>query len=108
MTAQILIAESEAQFQARLIEYAISRGWEWMHIGRTGKYSANGAKGTLGTGWPDLTLVRGTRLIFAELKSQRAPVPDAYQQKVLLILSDVAEVYHWRPSDWPMILEVLL
>jgi len=109
MTAQILIAESEAQFQARLIEYAISRGWEWMHIGRTGKYSANGAKGTLGTGWPDLTLVRGPRLIFAELKSQKAPPPPLEQQHVLLRLSEVGvETYHWRPSDWPMILEVLL
>ena len=108
MNAPILIDETEAAFQARLIEYAISRGWEWMHIGRTGKYSPNGAKGTLGTGWPDLTLVRGTRLIFAELKSQRAPIPGPEQQKVLLILSDAAEVYHWRPSDWPMILEVLL
>jgi hypothetical protein len=53
-------------------------------------------------------MVRGTRLIFAELKSQRAPIPTSEQQKVLLVLSDVAEVYHWRPSDWPMILEVLL
>jgi hypothetical protein len=108
MTAPILIDETEAAFQARLIEYALSRGWEWMHIGRTGKYTANGAKGTLGTGWPDLTMVRGTRLIFAELKAQRAPIPGAEQQRVLLILSDAAEVYHWRPSDWPMILEVLL
>jgi hypothetical protein len=108
MTVPILIDETEAAFQARLISYAVGRGWEWMHIGRTGKYAANGAKGTLGTGWPDLTLVRGTRLIFAELKAQRAPIPGAEQQRVLLILSDAAEVYHWRPSDWPMILEVLL
>jgi hypothetical protein len=106
--ATILIDETEAAFQARLIDYALSRGWEWMHIGRTGKYTANGAKGTWGTGWPDLTLVRGTRLIFAELKSQRASLPPPEQQRVLLILSDAAEVYHWRPSDWPMILEVLL
>ena len=103
----ILIDESEAAFQARLIDYALSRGWEWMHIGRTGKYTANGAKGTLGTGWPDLTLVRGTRLIFAELKSQRAPMTGEAQRQVLLILGDVAEVYIWRPSDWPMILDVL-
>lgn len=43
---------TEAEFQKQVLDLALSLGWQWMHIGRVGKYTANGAKGTLGTGWP--------------------------------------------------------
>jgi hypothetical protein len=101
------IEESETAFQHRVTQLAEDLGWEWMHIGRTGKYVANGAKGTLGSGWPDLTLLRGGRLIFAELKAQKGPPPSVTQQLVLGRLSHAAESYVWRPSDWPQILHLL-
>jgi len=103
----ILIAESETAFQHRVTQLAEDLGWEWMHIGRVGKYAANGAKGTLGSGWPDLTLLRGSRVIFAELKAQKAPPLTVTQQLVLGRLSQATEAYIWRPSDWPQILHVL-
>jgi hypothetical protein len=52
-----------------------------------------------GVGWPDLTLVRGEQLIFAELKSDRGRLTDQ-QQVWLEVLGKVAEVYEWRPCDW--------
>ena len=103
----IIIEESETAFQHRVTQLAEDLGWEWLHIGRVGKYVANGAKGTLGSGWPDLTLLRGSRLVFAELKAQKGPGPSVTQKLVLGRLSMAAESYVWRPSDWPQILHVL-
>lgn len=100
--------ESESVFQRRVTELAEQHGWEWMHVGRVGKYAPNGAKGTLGIGWPDLTLLRGDTLVFAELKAQKAPPPTVSQQLVLARLGETgAGVFVWRPSDWPLILDVL-
>jgi hypothetical protein len=104
----MIIPQSEAEFQQRVVQYAEEHGWHWMHIGRTGKYVANGAKGTLGKGWPDLVLVRGEQLIFAELKSQDAGPTPQHQLDVLNVLSAVATSTHiWRPSQLALIMDVL-
>ena len=103
----LVIDLTEAEFQRQVTEVAVREGWDWMHIGRIGKYTPNGAKGTLGTGWPDLVLVRGPRLIFAELKAQKAGITPQRQREVLSLLSQAAETHIWRPSDLPLILEVL-
>jgi len=52
------------------------------------------------SGYPDLTLVRKGRLIFVELKREKAKVTPE-QQKWLDDLRAVpfVEVYVWRPSD---------
>ena len=100
------ISETESQFQARVTTVAEEFGWEWMHVGRVGKHVPNGAKGTLGRGWVDLVLVRESRIIFAELKADDGQVT-AEQHRVLGILSEAAECYVWRPSQWSLILEVL-
>jgi hypothetical protein len=52
-----------------------------------------------GKGWPDLTLTRGDRLIFAELKSAKGRLTEE-QQEWLRALQNAAEVHVWRPSDW--------
>lgn len=52
-------------------------------------------------GFPDLTMVKGGRVIFVELKSAK-PKPTDEQQKWLDALSAVGrpvEVYVWRPAD---------
>ena len=98
---------TESEWQQKVLLAALKLGWQTMHIGRTGKHQAVGAKGTLGIGWPDLTLVKGGRLIFAELKGQKAPPPTAAQKQVLHQLSRWAEVYVWRPSDFGLVLDTL-
>jgi hypothetical protein len=62
--------------------------------------------GPLGKGWPDLVLIRGDRMIMAELKSQKG-VLTSEQKEVHLQLMDICRVYVWRPSDFNLILEVL-
>lgn len=107
MTLFQAVPMTEAEFQRRVTEHAESLGWEWMHVGRVGKYAPNGAKGTLGRGWPDLLFCRGDRLFVAELKEQNAPPPSTDQHRVLSVLSYAVPVYVWRPTDWALILEVL-
>ena len=98
---------TETEFQKQVVRIAEEFGWEWMHIGRTGKHVPNGAKGTLGPGWPDLLLVRGDRLVIAELKAEKAPPPTQQQFRVLAQFRGVAMTYVWRPSQMNLILEVL-
>lgn len=54
-------------------------------------------------GLPDLLLVRGDRLIWAELKAQDG-VTSAEQREWIARLRAAGEtVYVWRPNDWPEI-----
>lgn len=98
-------------FLARVTDYARHRQWSWMHIqpglNERGRYRTP-VSGPLGSGWPDLVLVRNGRLIFAELKAQSRK-PTGLQETVLGVLSSIplAEVYVWRPSDWELIMETL-
>lgn len=96
---------NESEWQRTVTDYAESLGWDWLHIGRVGKYQANGAKGTLGKGFPDLLLVRRSQVLFVELKQQGESLkPD--QQKVALKLSETN--YHvWRPSDMALMADTL-
>jgi len=59
-------------------------------------------------GFPDLVLVRGDKVIFAELKSERGRVRPE-QRMWLDALEKVrkVEVCLWRPNDWDRIVELL-
>lgn len=101
---------SESQFQSQVQELATLYGWEYMHI-RPG-LNQRGAwrtpiSGTLGAGWPDLILVRGQQMIFAELKSEKGKLT-APQVKVLNALEATGHpVFCWRPSDWDDVVRIL-
>ena len=64
-------------------------------------------------GWPDLTLCRGARLLFLELKTQKGKLSFA-QREWLDDLETVAmsnpgvEAHCFRPSDMPTIRELLV
>lgn len=105
------IQQTEAQFQAAVQDYATLNGWSWMHIQKALNdrgYWRTPITGQLGKGWPDLVLVRNTRLLFVELKGEHGKVT-GIQSEVLGVLTAVpcAEVYVWRPSDWPLIMQTL-
>lgn len=103
---------SEALFMGQVTDLATRRGWRWLHIepGLTdrGRYRTP-VKGSLGPGWPDLILIRGQRIIAAELKSQKGKPPTPKQADVLATIeaTGMAETYVWKPSDWDEI-EVIL
>lgn len=92
---------SEAALQSAILELAKLLGWRCAHFRpaqtRTGRWltpvSADGA------GFPDLLMARGQVLIAAELKADKGRLTPA-QTEWLDALSNVCDVYVWRPADW--------
>lgn len=93
------LAMPEVAWQRMVCDLAELRGWRWHHQHYSKRSPA---------GWPDLVLVRGPRLVAAELKSERGRVRP--EQRVWLdALAAVpgVETYLWRPSAWAQVQAVL-
>jgi len=82
--------------------------WTWAHFrpAMTSKGWRTPVSGPMGAGFVDLVLVRGDRLVMAELKSQHGRLTPE-QRTVLDLLRPAVEVHVWRPSDLEIALEVL-
>jgi hypothetical protein len=98
---------TEADFLEQVTQLATLLGWSYLHLrpAMTRDSWRTPISGPLGKGWPDLVLIRERdhRLIFAELKRDKAE-PTPAQVDVLQRLSEVAaEVFLWRPVDWPQV-----
>lgn len=112
-----MLAESEEAFQTKLLLGARFLGWRDYHTHDSRRSKA---------GFPDLTLTRGVRLIFAELKAdaeqRRATLADVAARPewlrsrsitneqaawLMALAATPAEVYVWRPADWDQIMKVL-
>ena len=86
-------------FMPEVIAEADRNGWLWFH-----DYDSRRSRMS---GFPDLVMVRGDRLLIAELKvGYRKPSPE---QRVWLdaLGATAAEVFTWWPKDWPEIRRVL-
>lgn len=93
------LSMTEVAWQRMVCDPAELRGWRWHHQHYSKRSPA---------GWPDLVLVRGPRLVAAELKSERGRVHP--EQRVWLdALAAVpgVETYLWRPSAWAQVQAVL-
>ncbi len=99
---------TEAEWMAQVVDVANIYGWSWAHFrpAQTRHGWRTPVSGPLGEGWPDLTLVKGRRLIFAELKRRSTRVTPE-QSAVLAVLGIAAEVYVWRPDDIDDVVAVL-
>ena len=90
----VAVAEPlEADFQASVLELAGVHGWLGYHV-RESRGSC--------PGWPDLTLARADRLLFAELKRSGRRKPTDPQTAWLEALDKAQRVsaHVWRPADW--------
>ena len=98
------LAVSEKDFQAQLMEMVNIFGGKAYHAHDSRReVTQNGQRMLVGDkdarGFPDLTIVmRGGRLIFAELKSKKGHLSD-YQREWLEVLPG-HWTYLWRPVDW--------
>lgn len=107
-----LRAMTEAQFLNRVKYRARKHGWKLFHVhpalvgGPEGRMVTATTKD--GKGFPDCLLAKpGRQLIFAELKRETGVVaPEQWAWLELLIDSGQYAVV-WRPSDLPLIEEVL-
>jgi hypothetical protein len=91
----LLYAESEADFQSWVVDYARIRGWLCAHLRDSRRQDA--------VGLPDLILARNGLVILAELKSMTGAVKD--KQKPWLAASGN---HLWRPCDRAAVEAVLL
>lgn len=96
--------ETEAGFTTAVVNLAKLYGWLVYHALplRTARGWATGTQGD--PGLPDIVATKGGRVVFAELKVGRNPTTEA-QDAWLSRLAAVpaAEVFVWRPADWPAI-----
>ena len=89
---------TEKTFQAHIIQRAKDSGWMVYHTWRSIHSAA---------GFPDLVLVRDTRIYYAEIKTERGkltPGQTAWRDALRLAGQ---ETHVWRPSMWREIVEIL-
>lgn len=98
----------ETEFLGQVLELATLLGWHAAHFrpAQTARGWRTPVQGDLGKGFPDLVLVRGARLVFAELKGDKGKVTPE-QADVLAVFSYAAETYVWRPRDFEAIASTL-
>lgn len=94
-----MVGLSEKQFEAQVKDAAALFKWNRYHTTRSQWSPA---------GFPDEVLVRGRRIIFAELKAEKAQLKEDQRRWLWdLAATEKVEVYLWRPSSLNQIIEVL-
>ena len=107
----------ESDWRTTVIEYAELRGWRVYHVTDVRKR----LRSHTSIGFPDLVLARntyppgrlerltpnGSRIVFAELKTEKGETTDEQDAWLNLLKAADVEVYVWRPSDWFKVEELL-
>ena len=99
----------ERDFQKAVIDTARIYGWKIAHFRPAlTKHGWRTPVMADGQGFPDLTLVRGNELVFAELKSDHGrPTREQRHWVENLNRVQVVKARIWRPTDWNLIIETL-
>lgn len=89
---------SEKEFQSAVLELATLLDWRCYHTFDSRRSQS---------GWPDLVLAKGSRLLFIELKTDKGLLSVTQQVwlNALQQAGQFAEV--WRPKDWDRIEAIL-
>lgn len=100
---------TESAFQQQVVELARIRGWADFHVraGRTRDSWRVPGSGTMASGWPDLVLARGPRLLLVELKRDGGKLTSDQERVLGVLRATCAEVYVWKPVSWSEIEKVL-
>lgn len=101
-------AMTEAELLEGVLKLARMYGWRVAHFRpcQTGRGWRTPVQAD-GAGFPDLVMVRGSRIIVAELKRELGPSTDAQVAWLLAFEDAGVAAYTWRPSGIPEIAEVL-
>lgn len=89
---------SEKAFRATILELARMQGWLVYFTWRSDHSPS---------GFPDLVMVRGDQLVFAELKVAGGSLTPSQRQWLDCLAASGAQVCVWRPDDWEEIERVL-
>lgn len=90
---------TEAQWQNRVVGLARFYDWLVYHPPDNLPATKTGRRQRVTPGYPDLTLVRDTDLIFAELKTAKGRVSPDQHVWITALEATSAETYVWRPAD---------
>jgi Holliday junction resolvase len=90
---------TEREFQREILKLAKLLGWRYYHT-----YDSRRSN----KGFPDLVLVKGERVIFAELKSEKGKVKPEQVEWLEAIDNTPAEAYLWRPSELQRVADILI
>ncbi len=89
----------EGEFQASVVAFAESQGWLCYHT-----YDSRRST----PGFPDLVMLRGHRVVVAELKTGNKKTTPEQDRWSKAWLDAGAQAYEWRPGDESEIERVLL
>lgn len=99
----------ESAFQAQVLHLAALKGWRSAHFrtaqDKRGRWLT--AVAGDGKGFPDTVLLRGDRIVIAELKAELGRTTAEQREWLDAWRTAGAEVFIWRPSDFDHIVEVL-
>ena len=87
---------TETQLQTAIIHFAELSGWRIYHVTNVHKK----LRSHTSVGFPDLHMVRGRRIVYAELKDATKDTSVAQDAWEMVIQRTDAEYYLWRPADW--------
>jgi VRR-NUC domain len=87
----------EKQLQKTMEEMLTFLGWLWFHA--PDNRPINGRIQNIKAGFPDLIAVRGTRMVYIELKTMTGKVSPDQERWHTALRRAGAEVYVWRPCD---------
>ena len=97
-----LIEPSEKQFQDAVVDFARINGWDRIfHAPRGGTGGRVHANYPESSGFPDLVMVRGHRLVMIELKARKGRLSEKQKGWLdALRVVPAVEVHVFRPDDW--------
>jgi hypothetical protein len=92
---------TEDQLKAAVIDLAHLLGWRVAHFRPA--QTVHGWRTPVeadGKGFPDLVLVRGPWVLFAELKGDKGKLSDEQGEWLTALNAATPHVYVWTPSHW--------
>lgn len=102
---------SEEEFLVAVVGLAHRHGWLVHH--QRPAWTKKGYRSAIqgDPGFPDLTMAKAGRLVFAELKSETGRTAPEQQAWIAAVMSAMCgngiEMYVWRPVDWPDLVRTL-
>jgi hypothetical protein len=98
---------NERQWQGKVLELAELYGWLWYHAPDNIPRGPKGQKQKIPRGFLDLVLVKGQRLLFAELKAEGGRLRPEQKTWMRTLCLAGQEVALWRPTDLAEVIAVL-
>jgi hypothetical protein len=113
MKAKLMPKMTEKEWQNQVLELAKLLGWKRAHFRTVRVQRKNGSVyyetpvQANGKGFPDLIMVRGNRLIAAELKRDGEKLEPDQEEWARVLRNTPVEVYAWCPSDFELVQQIL-